>query len=591
LRTVGEPDTIPRRGAVTIVGIDLGTTNSLVAALRGDEPETLPNELGEHLTPSAVALAEDGTLLVGRAAKDRLVVAPHAGRAFFKRDMGTAVTYPIGGRRWTPTECSAAVLKELRRVAESALGERVDRAVVTVPAYFHDPQRHATIEAAKLAGFTVERILNEPTAAALAFGHRHADVERRLMVFDLGGGTFDVTVLEVFEGIVEVRASGGDSRLGGEDYTDALLDRALATAGVAASDEERARARQRVEVAKRALSQATEADVSVGEKTVRLTRAEFEAATTALTARLRPVVRRCLRDAGIEPEGIDDVLLVGGATRMPVVVAFVTEELRRVPNRRLDPDRAVALGAALQAARVARHAAVKDLVMTDVCPHSLGVALAKQFGNRIESGFFLPILDRNVTVPVSRVERVNTLHPDQDAITVRVFQGESRRTDENTFLGSVDVRGLRSRPGQRHPGEADVRFSYDANGVLEVEVEVLHSGEKTAQVIQSRPGALSPQQLADAVARLQPLKARARDLLPNRSRLERAYRLYAELTGPRRALLSAAIDSFEDALERGVASEIGFAAASLDALVQDAYRDEGEAPRSASDAESPGELT
>lgn len=561
-----------------IVGIDLGTTNSLVAVVDDAGPRTLPNELGEHLTPSVVAVAEDGALLVGRAARDRLVVAPHAGRAFFKRDMGTDAAWSFGGHRWTPTECSAVVLRELRRVAEMRLGRPVERAVVTVPAYFHDPQRRATIEAAEIAGLRVERILNEPTAAALAYGLRRADEDRRLLVLDLGGGTFDVTLLETFEGVVEVRASGGDGRLGGEDFTDALLALAAGKAGLRLAPEEVARLRPRAEVAKRALSDATEASLDVGGRAVTVTREELEAATTPLVARMAPVVRRCLRDAGVQPAQVDDVLLVGGATRMPCVAAFAAAELSRPPNRGLDPDRVVALGAAVQAARVARQSAVRDVVMTDVCPHSLGLEVSKTFGRRVEAGFFAPILDRNVTVPVSRVERFSAIEPGQDRIHVRVYQGESRRAEENTLLGSFTVEGLRAPPGTEDGGEADIRFSYDANGVLEVEVTVVHSGKRHTHVIESRPGALTPEQVRDAVARLQPLKVHARDLLPNRARLERASRLFREWTGARRAALSETIDAFEQALETGDPEHVGWAAARLDAILADAYQDEGEPP-------------
>ncbi|MCC7139971.1 MAG: Hsp70 family protein [Planctomycetes bacterium] len=562
-----------------IVGIDLGTTNSLVAVVRGREPTTLPNELGEHLTPSVVATAEDGTLLVGRAARDRLAVAPEAGRAFFKRDMGTDAAWHFGGRRWTPTECSAVVLREMRRVAEAQLGEPVERAVVTVPAYFHDPQRRATIEAAQVAGLHVERILNEPTAAALAYGLARADEDRRLLVLDLGGGTFDVTLLETFEGIVEVRASGGDGRLGGEDFTDALLALATERAGLRLSATELARLRPRAEVAKRALSEATEVALELAGRTVPVARAEFEAATAHLLARMVPVVRRCLRDAGVGVADLDDVLLVGGATRMPCVVALAAAELARPPDRSLDPDRVVALGAAVQAARVARRDAVRDVVMTDVCPHSLGIEVSKTFGRRIEDGYFSPILDRNVTVPTSRVERFHAMEPGQDQIDVKVFQGESRRAQDNTLLGSFSVRGLRAPRGAPHDGEVDIRFSYDANGVLEVEATVLHSGARFTHVIESRPGALTPEQLREAVARMAPLKVRPRDLLPNRARIERASRLFVEWTGVRRAELAETLDAFEHALETGDPDRLGWATARLDALLADAYRDEGEAPR------------
>jgi molecular chaperone HscC len=561
-----------------IVGIDLGTTNSLVSLLDTDGPVTLVNELGDHLTPSAVAIAEDGTRLVGRAARDRLAVAPRSGRAFFKRDMGTSTTYSFGGRKWTPTECSAAVLAELKRIAALRLGGPVDRAVVTVPAYFHEPQRRSTIEAARIAGLQVAGILNEPTAAALAYGYARAHEERKVLVLDLGGGTFDVTLLETFEGVVEVRASGGDSRLGGEDWTDALLVHALAKAGVGVTVDERARLRPRAEVAKRILTTEASAEIDLGKAVVSVTRAEFVEVTAALSARLRPIVRRVLRDAKVEPADLDEVLLAGGASRMPAFLAFATEDLGREPNRVLDPDRVVALGAAVQAARVDGEGAVRDVVMTDVCPHSLGVEVSREIAGRHEAGYYLPILDRNLTVPVSRSERLHTLHPTQDVIELQVYQGESRLIAENTLLGRLEVRGLRHRPEQREPGVVDVRFTLDANGILEVEATVGHSGETRRLVLERTPGSLTAAQVEEAIRRLQPLKIRPRDLLPNRARLERAYRLWAELLGPAREDLGRRIDAFESALATEDGESIQFAAALVDTAIEDAFRGEDEAP-------------
>jgi len=467
---------------MAMVGIDLGTTNSLVATLGPDGPHTLANEFGEHLIPSVVAIAEDGALLVGRAAKDRLVLAPLDGRACFKRDMGTEVAYRFCGRQWTPIECSAAVLRELKRIAELALGEPVTGAVISVPAYFHDSQRHATIAAARVAGLTVERIINEPTAAALAFGYAHRDREARLLVFDLGGGTFDVTVLEVFEDVIEVKASGGESRLGGEDYTDALLAHLCTTHGLVEDASGRARLRPLVEVAKRRLAAEERVVVPWGGRQLALTREELAHSGAALTARFQPVVRRCLRDAGMKGDQLDDVLLVGGASRMPMVTDYVSAELGRVGNRTLDPDRVVALGAAVQAGLCARAEGVRDLVLTDVCPHSLGVEVAKQFSpGQHQSGFFSPIIDRNTTVPVSRVERYSTFSPLQDVIDIEIYQGESRLTSENTLLGKMRLTGLRHRAGQEDGGVVDMRFTYDMNGLLEVEARSWRPGRASSR--------------------------------------------------------------------------------------------------------------
>ena len=568
---------LARSGArMTTIGIDLGTTNSLVAILADGVPQTLANELDEHLTPSAVAIAEDGSLLVGRAAKDRLAVAPDAGKAFFKRDMGTDTVYRFGGRLWTPTECSAAVLGELKRIAELRLGQGVTTAVISVPAYFHDSQRQATMQAARIAGLAVERIINEPTAAALAFGFRERGAEARLLVFDLGGGTFDVTILEVFSGVIEVKASGGDSRLGGEDYTDALL--AHVRAGLpAGTPVDPGRLRQLVEVAKRRLATQQSAVVPVAGLEVAITRDAFATLTAGLTARLRPVLRRCLRDAGAQPGELDDVLLVGGASRMPVVVAFVAEELKRVGNASLDPDRVVALGAAVQAALCDRDEAVQDLVLTDVSPHTLGIAVTKELSpGHHQGGFFSPIIERNTLVPCSRVQRYHTLQPRQEMLEIEIFQGENRLVAENSPLGRMSIRNLQHQPGQASPGEVDVRFSYDMNGILEVEVVVVSSGARQAKIIESRPGALDAAQIADAVRRFAPLKIHPRDLLPNRARSERANRLFSELSGAARAALGARVDAFEAALAEQDPRAIQESAAVLDSFLAHFFADEGE---------------
>ena len=558
-----------------MIGIDLGTTNSLVAWLDHGEPRVLANESGEDLTPSAVAVAEDGALLVGRAAKDRLIVAPDAGRAFFKRDMGTPVRYRFGGRNWTPVECSAVVLREMKRIAEMRLGRTVESAVITVPAYFHDQQRQATVEAAKIAGLRVERLLNEPTAAALAHGFR-ADTElNTLLVFDLGGGTFDVTVLECFEGVVEVKASAGESRLGGEDYTDALAAWITREFRYQPQDPEKLRWREQVESLKRRLSKDERATIQIGDKEAAVTREDFRSATAELTARLRPVVKRALRDAKLTPQHLDAVLLVGGASRMPIVIDQLREDLSLPPDASLDPDRVVALGAAVQQALCVGDHAVRDLVLTDVCPHTLGIAISKFIApGRVEDGYFSPIIDRNTTLPVSRSGNYSTLHPEQDELIIQVFQGEGRMVTDNQKIGTVRVPGMKHRPGQMHPGSVDVRFTYDMNGILEVEVTVLHSGMKLTEVFEQRPGTLSKAQIAEAIRMLQPLKVHPREAPVNRARLERANRLYADLSGDLRERLTWFVDRFEAALQTQDTAKIEEAALDLESFMTPFFRDE-----------------
>jgi molecular chaperone HscC len=551
-----------------MVGIDLGTTNSLVAHFADGEAGVLTNESGETLIPSAVAVSADGALLVGRAAKDRLISSPESGRAFFKRDMGTATNYRFGDRFWSPVECSAMILREMKRIGELRLGKAVDSAVITVPAYFLDQQRQATIEAAQIAGLKVERLLNEPTAAALAYGYRETDDLNTLLVFDLGGGTFDVTLLESFEGVVEVKASAGESRLGGEDYTDLLMNWLCRKYQWQPLPPQRLRFRTEVEQLKRTLTANESASIRIAGHDIAVTRKDFGEATYELTQRLRPVVRRCIRDAQLTKKHLDGVLLVGGASRMPVVPAVLIDELDLEPNRSVDPDRVVALGAAVQAALCARNEAVKDLVLTDVCPHSLGVEVAKLMANQVHDGYFSPIIDRNTTVPVSRCERFNTLHPDQDEILLQVYQGESRLTRENQRIGQIRVNGLKHRAGHKDPGVVEVRFSYDMNGILEVEVTVLHSGEKISEVFEQRPGTMSKEEIREAILRMKPLKTHPRDTPHNRARMERAGRLWSDVLGHEREALSMLIDAFERALASQDPSRIREAGEDLDSFLQ-----------------------
>jgi molecular chaperone HscC len=562
-----------------MIGIDLGTTNSLVAVLRDGKPHVLANELGETLTPSAVAVAEDGTILVGRAAKDRLVVEPGAGRAFFKRDMGGQATYAFGGKKWTPVECSAVVLREMKRIAEVSLGQPVTRAVITVPAYFHDQQRQATLAAAKIAGLDVERLINEPTAAALAYGFQRPEDDSTLLVFDLGGGTFDVTLLEVFDGVVEVKASAGESRLGGEDYTDALGQWISKEHGWTPEPGKAGYWRTRLEGIKRELTMAEECRVPIGEREITVTREQFAGATRDLTARLRPVVRRCLRDGGVTPQHLTAVLLVGGASRMPVVKELLAGDLGQLPRQDLDPDRVVALGAAVQQALILGDAAVNDIVLTDVCSHTLGIEIVKQLGpDGTESGYFEPLIDRNTTVPVSRCKTFSTVHPNQDEVRIQIYQGEGRRTAENTRIGELTVKGMRQHREHPQGRDVEVRFTYDMSGLLEVEVTILATGAKQSKVFEERPGVMTPEQIAAAIKRLEPLKIRLRDLPRYRARIERAARLYTQLTGSLRQSLSEAMDAFEFALAEGDEGRIARAGEMLDSFMAPWFADEEEPP-------------
>jgi molecular chaperone HscC len=544
-----------------VIGIDLGTTNSAVAHLADDGPDIIPNALGGRLTPSVVGVDESGTVLVGAAARELQVLRPDRCAALFKRAMGTDRTYTLGKKEFTPEELSGLVLRSLKADAEAYFGRPVTRAVVTCPAYFNDRQRKATIAAGRIAGLSVERILNEPTAAAIAYGFHEARADKKLLIFDLGGGTFDVSVVELFDGALEVRASAGETSLGGEDFTRAVAARVLDGLGASFERAEAttpllvARLVQQAEVAKCRLSREEAAVVRVpdaaGEftataKEVTVTREQLEAWVGPTLARVELPIRRALADARLTRDGIDEVILVGGATRMPAVVRRVKELFGKDPHRRLNPDEVVALGAAVQAGLVGRAGAVDDLVVTDVAPFTLGVEVAKSFGPDIQAGYFDPVIDRNTTIPVSRVKRYSTLRPNQTAITVKVFQGESRKTADNLLLGEFDVKGIPPGPAGQ---DVDVRFTYDLNGVLEVEATVVATNKTVTHVIARHARGLTEEQVRRAVREMEKLKAHPREEAVNRFLLARAERVFKELPADLRRALGDLLDGFEAGLE------------------------------------------
>tara|TARA_B100001750_G_C15503204_1_gene598609 strand:- start:288 stop:2021 length:1734 start_codon:yes stop_codon:yes gene_type:complete len=548
------------KGAV--VGIDLGTTYSLVSILQDGRPLVLPNAIGEKLTASAVSFDDDGSILVGEAAKARAISHPERTAVTFKRDMGSDRQIPIAGREMRPQELSALVLESLKRDAEEALGIHVEEAVVTVPAYFGDLQRQATRDAAKIAGIKVERIINEPTAAAMAYGLHNRDKEMQAVVLDLGGGTFDVTVLEIIEGVIEIQATAGDARLGGEDFAEALVAHVAAelkeTHGGDVMEDRSSLARllAAAEDVKRRLTETDRARfvvprLKVGATSVDLDRpidrAEAERVWAELIGRLRAPIQRALRDANLEPKDIEEVLLVGGATRMPCVVDLAAQIFGKMPMRDLPADEAVALGAAVQAALKTGDAAVEDLVVTDVAPFSMGIATATSMGRQQVEGLFSPVLERGTTIPASRSQRFFTMAENQREIRVAVYQGEHSLVKDNTFLGEYIVKEL---PQQAAGAVAiDVRFTYDLNGILEVEMKLEGSERVEHLVIEQRPGRLSTRQIEEAREAMAALKFHPREALPNRTTLAKADAVYTQLTGPARDELGHAIAMFRSALE------------------------------------------
>jgi molecular chaperone HscC len=538
-----------------IVGIDLGTTNSLIAVWQDGAARLIPNSLGELLTPSCVSVDEDDTILVGRAARERLQTHPDRSVAAFKRHMGSDRVTRLGRRAFRPEELSALVLRALKEDAEAALGVPVTEAVITVPAYFSDAQRKATRAAGQLAGLKVERLLNEPTAAALAYGMHLRDSESRFLVFDLGGGTFDVSVLDLFENVMEVRASAGDNQLGGEDFVAVFVERFLREAAVPERCSADAAFMQRLaaqaELAKRALSDAPTATMRVAdgtnEYTMTLDEAALESWCAPLLARLRDPVERALRDARLSIAELDSIVLAGGATRMPAVRRMVTRMFGRFPACELNPDEVVALGAAVQAGLKSRDAALDEVVMTDVAPYSLGLEVARRFeSGAVSSGHYDPVIERNTVVPVSRVKRYWPMGEKQRLLELVVYQGEARLVKDNIRLGALRID---LAPGPIEANAVDVRFTYDANGLLQVEATMERSGEKRALVIEGNPGLMSEAEIAARFAALAELKIHPRDRIENRTLLARGERLYQQLRGDLRELLGRQVMRFEQVLD------------------------------------------
>lgn len=542
-----------------IVGIDLGTTNSLAALWRNGQAELVPNALREVLTPSAVSVDADGSILVGLAARERAQTHPERTAMAFKRAMGTSRKFTLGHQSFRAEELSALVLRSLKADAQTLLGGPVDHAVITVPAYFSDTQRHATRSAGTLAGFTQVSLLNEPTAAALAYGLHQKSSETQFLVFDLGGGTFDVSVLELFDGVMEVRATAGDNQLGGEDLDQALVRHFLDTAGLGAAAEADARLQARIrasaERAKCALETADTATLAVrhGDRqhSLVLTAAALESLAAPLLERLRQPVERALRDARIRAGELNAVVLAGGSTRLRAVRQLVTRMFARFPETALNPDEVVALGAAVQAGLIARDATLAERVMTDVCPYTLGIETSRETvpGRRV-TGFFAPVLDRNTPIPASRVQRFHPVDDYQAGLLLKVYQGEARMVRDNILLGQISLDLPAARLGHL---AADVRFTYDASGLLEVEATVLKDeapvGPPAQLVIEKSGDRLSSEDIASRLAALSELKIHPRDRLEIRALLARAERHYAQLLGDQREQLAAVIAQFEAALE------------------------------------------
>lgn len=557
-----------------IVGIDLGTTHSLVGAYSESGSRLFPNALGDVLTPSVVSV-DGSTVLVGQAARERLISHPHHTVASFKRWMGTARETRLGDRSFRPEELSALVLRSLLADAEAALGEKIEEAVISVPAYFSDAQRKATRTAGELAGVRVERLINEPTAAALAYGLQNRDGEGRFLVFDLGGGTFDVSILECFDSVFEVHASAGDNFLGGEDFLDVLVeafcqDNHLRQPAIPA--QEYGQLRRRLELLKRELGGTAVAplQMAIGGKDYlwSIDEERFARLAEPLVQRMRTPIERAMRDAKLQPSQLDEIVLVGGASRMPLVARLVSRMFGRLPLRHVNPDQAIALGASVAAGLKSRDAKLEEIILTDVCPYTLGTQIARRDPNgQIHTGFFHPIILRNSTVPVSREDQFFPMHDNQQKLTIDIFQGENPLVANNIKLGEITVDLDKRR--QTDENGVTVRFTYDINGLLQVEVTEHASKRRHELLLEQNPGLMTPEEIRARLAALAELKVHPREQQENIAVLARAERLYEEFLHERERLqewimhFRAVLDTQDNAL---IARQRGQFAEALDAL-------------------------
>ncbi|PTX64846.1 molecular chaperone DnaK [Melghirimyces profundicolus] len=475
-----------------VIGIDLGTTNSCVAFMEGDEPTVIPNAEGGRTTPSVVGFSKSGERLVGEAAKRQAITNPDQTVSSIKRYMGTDHKEKLGDKEYTPQEISAMILQKLKQDAEAYLGEDVTQAVITVPAYFNDSQRQATKDAGKIAGLEVLRIINEPTAAALAYGIDKKDQEQTILVFDLGGGTFDVSILEIGDGLFEVKATSGDNRLGGDDFDQVIIDYLIEEFkkehGIDLSNDRMAmqRLKDAAEKAKKDLSGVLTTTISLPFLTadasgpkhleVTLTRAKFEELSSELVERTMRPTRQALKDAGLQPSDVDRVILVGGSTRIPAVQEAIKKLTGKEPSKGVNPDEVVAMGAAIQGGVLSDD--VKDVVLVDVTPLSLGIETL--------GGVFTKLIERNTAIPTEKSQVFSTAADNQTAVDIHVLQGEREMAADNKTLGRFQLTDI--PPAPRGVPQIEVTFKIDRNGIVNVSAKDKATGKSQAITIKSSSG-------------------------------------------------------------------------------------------------------
>jgi len=535
-----------------IIGIDLGTTNSAAAVWENGESHLIPNAFGDYLTPSVVSMDRDGTVYVGRIAKERLVTHPADTASVFKRFMGTEKIYSLAGKKYHPEELSALVLKRLKEDAERYLGEEVTEAIISVPAYFNDLARNATKNAGELAGFHVERIINEPSAAALYYQCRSQMEDAVMLVFDFGGGTLDVSLVECFDNIVEILAVSGDNHLGGSDFDQLIADMFWKSCGLLRnrfSAEDAAIVLERAEKCKFELTVQDAAQMCVTlagrEYQMEISRKELIREAEPLFERMAQPIRHVLSDGQKSAREVDAVVLVGGSCKMPVVQKYLNYLLQRTDIAVVSPDYMIALGAGVYAGIKERDEDIKDMLLTDICPFSLGVS---QYNKADPNRDLCDVMiERNMALPVSREIVMTTVHDRQTRMRFEIYQGEAMYAEDNLPLGSITIPVPAGPEGKE---KVRVRYTYDINGILVVDVQVISTGREKQLVIRNDKIKLSEEELKKRLEQLNKLKIHPRDLEENRLVLARAERLHRETTGRIRELLEERVQYFNDYLGR-----------------------------------------
>ena len=532
---------------MTVIGIDLGTTNSLGCVYRNGKAELIPNAYGSYLTPSVVSMTEDGKLIVGQPAKDRLITHPERTVSSFKKDMGTGRSWKPGEKSFLPEELSSLVIRSIVEDAQNYLGEEIEEAVISVPAYFHDEQRVAVKRAGALAGIHVERIVNEPSAAALA-SYFTANEEQNMLVFDFGGGTLDVSLVDCFDTMVEIVSVAGNNRLGGDDFDRLIAEHFLREHGVARQQlraQEYAVLLKQAERCKKLLSEQEEVVMhamvgdQVYESTYTMDRLFEE--SKALLKEIRQVIGRALKDGKMTIHDVDLVVMAGGSSKMPLIQKYIRHLFHKAPMVQGNCDELIALGLGLVCGVKERKEEIKDYILTDICPFSLGVATINEADP--DRAYMANIINRNTVLPCSRVRRFYTASDQQDYVVVEVHQGENTYAQDNLLLGKIEI----SVPPKPKGKEAvDVRFTYDINGILVVDTRVVSTGVVKTHIISQK---IPEAELEERVRELEKLKVHPRDLSENQQMMERLEALYQEVYPEQKEQVQQMIRTFEEFLD------------------------------------------